>query len=504
MMPTYRMYEHFLREIGKPPVSVGGHADVMALNVDMFERNHLIGQPLPTEGWQDPTVAEWAADQFWRSALHEGRTKFLSFPMIGRLAELLLRLNPLARDVLRLTYSHLFMDEFQDTTQVQYDLVRTIFHESETVITAVGDVKQQIMRWAHAIDDPFGILAEEFGIHHTPLFNNYRSSPELVRIQHILARALDADAVKPRSRIGGTIDGESCAIWRFSRPEVEAEGLADHIVDSMMENDLSPRDFVLLVRQKATDYSGQLAPIFASRGLTLRNEAEAVCSVALQDLLAEEASRILVLVLRLATSERAGLYWSECLQALASLRAARSDDDVAQTRLSWELDRFAREFRSAFSEPVARQDDARAVVGSVYDFVGRNRLIAAHPAYRQGDWFGKVTEAASSHLWRSAEDADDWAQTLDAYEGKGAVPLMTIHKSKGLEYHTMIFVGLDDKAWWSFTKDPVEGTAGFFVAFSRAKQRVVFTYCDSRGRREKIAPLYDLLESAGITSVKLG
>ena len=174
-------------------------------------------------------------------------------------------------------------------------------------------------------------------------------------------------------------------------------------------------------------------PIFADRGLTLRNEAEAVCSVALQDLLAEEAPRILVLTLRLATTERAGLYWSECLQALASLRAARSDDDVAQTRLSCELDRFAREFRSAHSEPVAREDDARAVVGSVYDFVGRNRLIAAHPAYRQGDWFGKVTEAATRHLWRSAADADDWAQTLDAYEGKGAVPLMTIHKSKGLE-----------------------------------------------------------------------
>jgi superfamily I DNA/RNA helicase len=31
------------------------------------------------------------------------------------------------RDALRLTYSHLFMDEFQDTTQVQYDLAKTIF-----------------------------------------------------------------------------------------------------------------------------------------------------------------------------------------------------------------------------------------------------------------------------------------------------------------------------------------------------------------------------------------
>lgn len=66
--------------------------------------------------------------------------------MIGPLVEFLLRVNPMARDALRLTYSHLFMDEFQDTTQIQYDLVRTIFLGTNTMITAVGDNKQQIMR----------------------------------------------------------------------------------------------------------------------------------------------------------------------------------------------------------------------------------------------------------------------------------------------------------------------------------------------------------------------
>ena len=504
MMPTYRMYDHFLQEIGQPPESVGQRADIMSLNAGMFERIHLIGQPLPSNGWPDPTAAEWAADRFWCANLHERKETNLSFPMIGRLAELLLRLNPLVRDALRLTYSHLFMDEFQDTTQVQYDLVRIIFLGSETVITAVGDVKQQIMRWANAINDPFGVLEADFGTRRTPLFNNYRSSPELVRIQHILAQALDADAVKPKSRNKGTIDGDSCAIWSFSRPKVEADWLADHIVDSMKENDLAPRDFVLLVRQKAADYADQLVPTFASRGLTLRNEAGVVGSVALQDLLAEEASRILVLMLRLATSERAGLCWSECLQAVASLRTVHFDDDAAQTRLSCELDRFARQFRSVHSDPVTTENDARAVVTTVQDFIGRNCLIAGHPAYRQGDWLEKVTEAVAEHLWNSAANADDWTQTLDAYEGKDAIPLMTIHKSKGLEYHTMIFVGLDDNAWWSFVKDPVEGKAGFFVAFSRAKQRVLFTYCGSRGGRDKIAPLYELLESAGVKSIKLG
>ena len=81
---------------------------------------------------------------------------------------------------------------------------------------------------------------------------------------------------------------------------------------------------------------------------------------------------------------------------------------------------------------------------------------------------------------------------------------MTIHKSKGLGYHTVDFVGLDDGAWWSFSKDRAEATAGFFVAFTRAKQRVVFTYCVGRGQRRKVAPLYDLLRAAGVRSIQAG
>ena len=51
-----------------------------------------------------------------------------------------------------------------------------------------------------------------------------------------------------------------------------------------------------------------------------------------------------------------------------------------------------------------------------------------------------------------------------------------------------VFVGLDDAAWWSFDDDKQEATAGFFVAFTRAKQRVIFSYCAACRDRRKIAP----------------
>ena len=343
MFPTDRGYRDYLQQsLGAPPRSVGTYTDIMALTVKQFERRYLFGSQLPVDGWAIPSPGQWAAEQYWESSLRGGKKSYLSFPMIGRLTELLLRLNPMARDALRLTYSHLFMDEFQDTTQIQYDLVRSIFLGADTIVTAVGDNKQQIMRWAMAMDDPFAAFDVDFKAKRTPLFNNYRSSPELVRIQHVLAQALDAKSVKPVSKTTGAVAGDSCAIWDFPTPEHEADRLAAFVATEMKAHDLGARDFVLLVRQKAADYAAVLQPAFAAAGIPLRNEAGQAGAIMLQELLAEEASELIICVLRLAMTVRAGRHWTECQEALGALRGIGPDDEVEQARFAKALDDYAR------------------------------------------------------------------------------------------------------------------------------------------------------------------
>ena len=499
MFPNDRIYRKFIEgPLGAPPESVGSYSDITALHVKEFERDHLFGSILPIDGWSNPSPGDWAADQYWQLALRGGERSQLSFPMISRLVELLLRLNPMVRDALRLTYSHLFMDEFQDTTQIQYDLVRTIFHGAHTIVTAVGDNKQQIMRWAMAMDDPFAVFEADFKPKCTPLQNNYRSSPELVRIQHTLAQALDAKSVSPISQTTGTVAGESCAIWDFPSPEREAHRLAEFVCAEMNAHDLRPRDIVLLVRQKASDYASVLQPAFATQGLSLRNEAGYVGEIMLQELLTEVASELIISVLRLAMTVRAGRHWTECREALCSLRGIGPLDEIEQVQLARELDTYASRLRHDYPTPPSIETEARKLVDDVLEFVGQGRIVAAHPAYGQGDWLEKVLTSTAIQLAHSAADGDNWIQALDTYDGIDAIPLMTIHKSKGLEYHSVIFIGLDDGAWWSFSKDEIEGTAGFFVAFTRAKQRVAFTYCAQRGTRTKIAELYRLLRQAGV------
>ncbi|MDH8649959.1 UvrD-helicase domain-containing protein, partial [Klebsiella pneumoniae] len=53
-------------------------------------------------------------------------------------------------DLFSLTYSHVFIDEFQDTRSDQYEMIKLLFKDKGTQLLAVGDINQSIMLWAGA------------------------------------------------------------------------------------------------------------------------------------------------------------------------------------------------------------------------------------------------------------------------------------------------------------------------------------------------------------------
>ena len=60
----------------------------------------------------------------------------------------------------------------------------------------------------------------------------------------------------------------------------------------------------------------------------------------------------------------------------------------------------------------------------------------------------------------------------------GSVKVLTIHKAKGLEFHTVIVLGVEGQTFWSEDEDA--NRAEFFVAVSRAKQRLLLTVTEER------------------------
>ena len=59
----------------------------------------------------------------------------LSFKMIMRLAEYIINSNPKIKDYLQKTYHYVFLDEFQDTTEAQYDLFKSCFLGSKSLFS---------------------------------------------------------------------------------------------------------------------------------------------------------------------------------------------------------------------------------------------------------------------------------------------------------------------------------------------------------------------------------
>lgn len=66
-------------------------------------------------------------------------------------------------------------------------------------------------------------------------------------------------------------------------------------------------------------------------------------------------------------------------------------------------------------------------------------------------------------VWWEFMDYDNWTNTLNEFTGKDTIPMMTIHKSKDLEYDVVFFSGLENSAFISYDRQPYEENCTFFV-----------------------------------------
>ncbi len=472
-------------------------SQIVSLVSNTFESQHVGSWRLPPTKTEPASATEFAVQAWWANHFSDSRRTRVTFILINRLAELILRSSPSISRALRMTYPFVFLDEFQDATFAQYDFLLSAFEGSRSVLTAVGDEKQRIMGWAGARSDAFSRIAVDFGAARVALRMNYRSSPELVRIQHVVARALDSSVADVVSRRPSSISGDAAQIWRFESQATEAERLASWVSEDLHARGLTPRDYVLLVRQKADGYEAQLSAAFREAGLSIRNEAKKVGETTLQDLLAEDFVIIASALLRLVVQTRAPAAWQLVTEALYRLRDVASDDPRGAQQISDELSRFIESCRLFARQNEPDQASAMELARKVVEFLNLRDFRRAYRSYASDDSLQLAHDGFTEHFAQCAEGEATWAERLDAFDGVDQVPLMTVHKSKGLEYDTILFVGLDDEAWWAHTPGGADGLATFFVALSRAKQRAIFTYCDGRGRR-KVRDLYQLLADAGV------
>jgi superfamily I DNA/RNA helicase len=440
-----------------------------------------------------------AVAAYWRAQYADYDHVPLSFLMLNRLVELLIRENRSILKALRLTYPVVFLDEFQDTTFAQFQFLCTAFEGSGAVLTAVGDDKQRIMVWAGAMPNAFAQFEQHFGAQRISLISNWRSHEDLVRIQHVIARKIDPTVEEPQARADRLVDGDVAAIWQFASEPEESDHLAQWIECEVEAGNVEPHDIAILVRMRADEVEAQLVAAFEARGLRLRNVARNVGDIAIQDLLGEDMPQMLLRLLRLGAVERSPENWNAALRDLQFLEAVDPADEAGLEHLQRRLEGFVRETRRTFRRLDPAPESAAEAAGAALDFIGSQVLRQTFPSYQLQPDFDRVWNGFTLLLQKSLAHAETWSGALDEFEGRGQIGLMTIHKSKGLEFHTMIFYGLDSQTWWSLTPNRMEELNSFFVAFTRAKQRAFFTLCTERG--QPVGWIESLLAPAGVRHV---
>lgn len=470
---------------------------------DEFVRNIA---PLPVKNQaKDKSYPIIDTAEIWAELVKPRKNEqqsILTFPMITVLAEYIVRSNPKIRKALSYTYSHIFLDEFQDTTFAHYNLIKTCFQNTYTVVTAVGDDKQRIMTWAGAYENVFIDFSADFRSVEKELLMNFRSAPRLIEIQKAFMNSLFNKKldIQPNPKWNSQ-DGE-CEIWLFQNENQEADEIAKKIKNIIRVEKIPPREICILVRQKPEDYATTLIEHLGKVNINARNEND------YQDLLSDTMSMMLLNFLSLAVSSRSPDAYKHCQVITRLIHGGGANAE--QDKKDREVEKILAAIRVFIKEKIDHNqvndpEVLENLLSDVLQQLGTDSFCSLFPQYKRKDYRDELLNKLTDSLWREYQPCLNWGIAINRFLGTNSIPIMTIHKSKGLEYNTVIFLGLEDQAFWNFKKQPQDEIRNFFVALSRAKQRILFTFASERNSQHKtrieIKRLYDVLRVTEIVTL---
>jgi superfamily I DNA/RNA helicase len=394
--------------------------------------------------------------------------KQITFRELVPLALEVLRNSAMARTALAQTYSHVFLDEFQDCTNEQYQLVKAAFLGTSALLTTVGDTKQKIMGFAGALEGIFQTFAIDFNAKPLNLYQNRRSKSRLRRMQNEMIKVMDPGAAVPDAELVGG-EGE-VGLWSFETDEQESEWLARQISHWIVAHELSASEIAVLVANKPECYTQKLMAQLESHGIPYRDERH------FQDLGSEPLAGAIIDTLKCVFLDRVPNSYARILDIYEG-RWTDSNDAPYSRPFDQYLDTHR---RAAFERQQAPAvDDLREIFAGFEVLVGRSALTALSPQYEAGPRFDEIRTQVFARLDELIQRGASIRDALARFSEDNSVRIMTVHKSKGLEFHTVIALGVEQQMYFG-TIDEKRST--FFVQISRAKERLFLTCSALRPR----------------------
>jgi len=396
----------------------------------------------------------------------------ITFNDLVPLAIEILKTSNIARNVIRQTYSDVFLDEFQDCTDLQYELIKLAFQGTSARLTAVGDTKQKIMGWAGALEGIFETFAQDFSAEPLNMYRNFRSKPCLLRLQNKIIQNLDPNSVMPEELLRGD-EGEILS-YEFENDIEEAECIVKCISEWIYDEKIPLHEIAILVSKQAESYAAVIMKNLEEKNIPYRNEQQ------LQDILTEPITKLIIDYLLCLYGTREPQSWMRLQEQMLPF--------VDDEELEFSKQHYLQDFIINQKKIIEKSEKVsgkftywRDVIDPFINQLSIETITALSPDYESESRLREIVNSTITKIQELLEKESDLIKVLKSFLDDQAIRIMTIHKSKGLEFHSVIMLAVENETFWG--KKDAERCA-FFVGVSRAKQRLLITYSKERQKPE--------------------
>lgn len=352
------------------------------------------------------------------------------------------------RESLRKRISSVYVDESQDTSLLQWEIVLPIAKR----LLAVGDPKQSIYGWRGGVNDFERLIAG--GVRFT-MHRNFRSSPEILDV---------ANAVYPTGIHSHHRHGHKPVLLGYDDAVEEAVGIVRLVKEQ------SALSIAVLARNWDQLELVNLALMLAgfSTSIDIKQYAEK-----------KRLMENFVALLLWTCGGRGDTLWQRCLQAVGKDEVSSfeypADSGLFTTPLDLvPLTAFERGIFDAANDLDFNADSVPGGINVFYEKVFGPKL----------DPCGKL-EMSVQILARMVGNIADLHVLFETERTLGSVVVSTIHGQKGAEFDLVFLIGLNEGSLplWN-AEDLIEERNLFYVGVTRAKRLLFLSrpFVDHKGR----------------------
>ncbi|MBI4234735.1 UvrD-helicase domain-containing protein [Candidatus Peregrinibacteria bacterium] len=480
------------------------------------------------------------------------KNNFLDFGNLTFLAIELLKKRPSVLKQYQNRFKYVLVDEFQDTNFAQYQLV-LLLSAGHKNLFVVGDDDQSIYKWRGASLSNILQFEKNFpGCEKVVLADNYRSKKEILDAAYSVIVNNNPDRLEVKIGLNKKLEsfrgsGGKVCLHHFQSFTSEAEFVAKEIKQAH-QSGTPYEEMAILIRTNALAHAfveelklqGIPYQIRSPKGLLALPEIKDLICVC--KILANPFDD--VAMLRLLKLDSLDIYMSEILELMkkaghrslfASMKeqsGASCGDNLSLPGVESGISRVEEILKSLIE--FSKKKSVGLVLNEFLKLSGHLKYLIDGEKYEEieniNEFAKQVNKFEREHNENTVVDFVQYLDLLeeagtslsyDAFKDRQSVQILTIHGSKGLEFEKVFMVGLVKGRFPSINRRdtfeiPMELTKEiypegdfhvqeerrlFYVAMTRAKDDLYFTYSDfyEGSRNWKVSPFVnEALESGAV------